>query len=392
MRVRTASFLAVAAGALAIAGLVAGVWPAPPARPAARADEWNLRITPGGGACHRSEGASAPAAADACGSFQAAYRAAQPGDRIMIGGGRYSSQSIAMDERKARARASVVFEPGPGQDVVLDGDLTVAASRAVFRGHEHPHDFHVRYVISLASSGPTTSSHVAFEQLDGAAFVIGPNDHISIVGGDWGPNTLTCGGANQYENKITADDSAGARVPTAILLEGLRIHDQNSTDLACQHMGGLVVSAADGLTIRNSHWSQTAVYDIEAGDFTHGRYGNPRNVLITGNWFGAPVLQDGSTDDGQAEIQLAEPGRYEHWRVRDNAFTNGPALNFDGNTELVDVEVTDNVGRRADCAAAAEVTWRGNEWIERPCSADDRKIATLPYRRTTIGAEDYRRR
>ncbi|MEA2168871.1 MAG: hypothetical protein QOF76_2171, partial [Solirubrobacteraceae bacterium] len=287
MRTRTGPLVAAAAGALAVAAVIGGLGPASPAQPAAgpagpaRATLW---VTPSGGACRRTERSSARAHADACGTFEAAYRSAHPGDRIVIGGGTYPSQSVGVDQTKVRAHESVVFEPGPGQDVTVDGDLTVAASHVIFRGHARPYDFHVRNVISQATPGPGTSSHVTFEQLDGAAFVIGPNDHISILGGDWGPNTLTCGGADQYENKITPDDSIGPRVPTAIVLDGLRIHDQNSADLGCQHMGGLMVVAADGLTIRNSHWSQAAVYDIEVGDFTHGRYGNPRNVLLEGNW------------------------------------------------------------------------------------------------------------
>jgi hypothetical protein len=177
-------------------------------------------------------------------------------------------------------------------------------------------------------------------------------------------------------------------VPTAVVIDGVRIHDQRSEDLDCQHVGGLMVVSADGLVIRNSRWSRAAVYDIEVGDFTHGRFGNPRHVLIEGNWFGAPVGQDGRTNDGQAELQVSEGGEYNDWELRGNHFVNGPALNFDGGATLHNVHVVDNVGTHPNCENTPGVQWSGNRWIDPPCSAADRRIRALPYADARPGVDD----
>ena len=71
------------------------------------------------------------------------------------------------------------------------------------------------------------------------------------------------------------------------MLDGLFIHDQNSgaLDATGCHMGGLMVISADGLTIRNTVFARTVVYDITVGDFTRAgeggqQYGNPRDVVL----------------------------------------------------------------------------------------------------------------
>ncbi|HEU4975488.1 MAG TPA: hypothetical protein VFT50_10405 [Baekduia sp.] len=383
---RLAPLLAVALAAVAVglAALLPSSSPAPPPLPATGPTVW---VDHDGGTCQRTTGPYRDATA--CSTLDTAYEAARPDDRVLIRGGTYPSQRIGVDPTKVGDARRVVLEPAPGDVVRIAGDLTVAGSHLVVSGGGGRSRLHLRYAISEATDPAQSSSRdVTFENLDGAGFVIGPTERITVRGGDWGPNVLRCGDAAGQESKITPLDTFPGRLPRDIVLDGLRIHDQNSADLSCQHTGGLSVVSADGLTIRNTRWSQSAVYDLAVGDFT-GRYGNPRDVLLENNWFGAAVLQDGRTPDGQPELQLAEPGVYERWTVRFNSFVVGPALNFDGGATFSGGQVVANIGGRSGCGAARDgVTWAANLWRAERCTGADRLVRSLPYEATRVGAED----
>ena len=321
-----------------------------------------------------------------CASFDRAYQVAQPGDTVRVAGGHYPPQTIGVEVSKVKAAANVTFRPAPGAAVTIDGDLHVLGSHITFRGTSGRSGFRLRNLYSDPTEGPDTSNHVSFEYLRGAAFEIGPNVNIKILGGDWGPNV--CTGNKSLENSVTPLYTEPGRVPTNIVLDGLRIHDQNSANLSQCHMGGLNVVSASGMTIRNTVFSRNAVYDIEVGDFTR-QFGNPRHVLLENNVFGAPVLQDRVTDDGQVELQLQSAGRYDDWLIRFNSFKNGIGLNFDGGGTYRNVRVLGNIGERADCGASGPtVTWAYNVWTDQRCGRTDRQLSRLPYVRAHPPADE----
>ena len=155
-----------------------------------------------------------------------------------------------------------------------------------------------------------------------------------------------------------------------------------------------MVISADGLTIRNTTFSQTAVYDMSVGDFTRSggapAYGHPRRVLLENNWFGAPVEEDGVTNDDQPELQFSEDGLFDDWLIRFNSFHNGLRLAWDSGAQWRNVRVIGNVGGTMDCNATdANVVWGQNAWVDNPCTGADRRLQSLPYVRTQIGSEDF---
>ena len=198
-------------------------------------------------------------AAEPCRTFDRAYRVAEPGDRVEVGGGEYSTQEIGVDASKLGASEDVVFEPAPGQIVTIDGNLLVAASHVAFRGSDEPYDFRVRLAATVATRGPSTAGHVTFENLDGASFSISATHHVTIKGGDWGPNTLCPNGepdGTGQENKIGPDGNIPGQVPEDIVLDGLFIHDQNSGAL---NRDGLPHGRPDGDRRRRAHGPQHGV-------------------------------------------------------------------------------------------------------------------------------------
>ena len=312
-----------------------------------------------------------------CLTFNRAYRAARPGDTVVIGGGTYPPQTVAVDPTKVHATANVTFEPAQDARVIIAGDLHMLGSHAVFQAAPGTGDFRMRYLYSDATDGPDTSTHVSFDFLRGAAFQIGPNADITIHGGQWGPNE--CGSNPSIEPSITPLYSDPGREPTHIVLDGLHIFGQSSPDLQECHIGGLSVVSVNGLVLRNTVFSRDMVYDMAVGDFTK-QFGNPRNVVIENNVFGAPVAQDKVTDDGQPELQTEDPGVYQNWLVRFNSFKNGIALNFDGGAIFQGSRVVGNIGSRADCRADGPgVQWAYNLWVGGRCGPTDGRLRRLPY-------------
>jgi hypothetical protein len=316
---------------------------------------------------------------------------ADPGEGIQIAGGTYPAQRIRVDQSKVAASADVVFFPAPGQTVAIDGNLEMLGSHAIFRGSANPSNFKLRVLSSEAVAGATTSNHVTFENLDGAAFSIGPNRNITISGGDWGPNVI-CRDPGAEENKIGPDGDIADQVPENILLTGLYIHDQNSANLSRCHMGGLMVISANGLTIRRTVFSQTVVYDMTVGDFT-GEYGNPRRVVLENNWFGAPVegLPHDTVNDGQPELQFSDAGLFDDWLIRFNSWHNGLRLAWDSDATWRNIRVVGNAGGTMDCNETdANVTWSQNAWVDRPCDGTtDIRLSSLPFVDSDPGSEDF---
>ena len=375
-------FAAVLAG-LALTQLVLVLLTGRPAteRPARSGDPTVFVSSSGsdGGSCSRVA---------ACASFDRAFRVAAPGEVIEIAGGVYPSQTIDVDDSKLDAGAPVVFRPAPGEIVQIDGDLRMAGSHAVFAGSAHPYNFKLRNLYSDADQDATRSStDVRFENLDGDGFQIGPTTNITLAGGDWGPST-SCSQEAALQPKITGLFTHPGRVPTNIVLDGLHIHDINSADLTRCHTGGLGIESANGLILRNNTFSQTAVYDIQIGDFS-GQFGNPTHVLIENNWFGAPVHQDGTTNDGQPELQLSENGPYSDWLIRHNSFHNGLAARWDPDATHENFRVVANIATATDCQITPDITYAYNLWTDKPCDPTDRLTDHLPYNNPTIGQEDF---
>ena len=342
----------------AVAALMAA--PVPPPAPA-------VFVSPSGsdaGRCTRAQ---------PCASFDRAYRVAKPGQTIELAGGTYPPQTVGVDPTKVSATSDVVFQPARGASVTIAGDLVMRGSHAVFK------DIGLRFLYSDAVRGPTTSNHVTFEGFHGQAFLIGPNSYITILGGDWGPNT----GPNTEENKVGPDGTIPGQWPAHIVLNGLYIHDQNSNDLSTQHMGGLFLISGGPITLENSHFARDVVYDVQVQDFTNVDccgmdYGPVHDMVMQGNVFEQPVtsLPEGAANDNQPEVQLdpRSGACWRNWTIRRNSFQNGLAVGFDAQPCFANSTVSGNIGPAPGFQCwpnAAGLTWMDNIWTGGSCSPAD---------------------
>ena len=118
------------AGSAAAASAQTAVVAAADATPPPASGNANVWIDTNGGTCVRQATATTYVDSAACGSFDAAYDRASPGDTVNIAGGSYGSQSINGDKGST---TPVIVQTAPNATVNMSG-LTVSADYTNVRG------------------------------------------------------------------------------------------------------------------------------------------------------------------------------------------------------------------------------------------------------------------
>jgi hypothetical protein len=349
-----------------------------------------------------------------CASWNRAYGLARPGQVVVVAGGRYPGQLL--QSRAALKNLSpgcapgstaqcVVFRPAAGQTVTIDGGLEVRGSSVWVDGAASPasgvpsraRSYNLRvngYVATTANSAADHPDHVIFEGIDAVNFGVFNVDTVTFRNMDVGPATVTSGCAIKqgpgFENKIGFGGGV-TYVPRKVTLDGLLIHNQNgdSGRIASDcHFGGLFLVTVDGLTIRNSVFSQNVVYNIQVQNFSGPA---PSNVTLENNWFGCSVewlYVSETTCARQADLQFNAASRFSNWLIRYNSFAGGLSQYVPG-ASYENVRVLGNAGARPSTCYPG-MTFAYNAWAGHGCAATDRNVRRLPFVSSTPGSEDFR--
>ena len=202
-----------------------------------------------------------------CRTFNRAYHVAPAGATVDVRAGSYGDQIVSGPRTAGRP---VVFRPAPEADVRL-GELRTDPNGAG--------NFEIRGM-TLADAYLASGTHdVTLRGNTMQLFYLRTTANISIVGGKVGgqllsPNSPTIGAADAEPSKNTVIDH--------VLFHDIRI---DPSVVPAQHGECLFVQEADGLTIRNSTFRDCSDFDIYFHQISGG--GNPRNVLLENNFFGA---------------------------------------------------------------------------------------------------------
>ena len=195
-----------------------------------------------------------------CRSFEHVYGVAQGGRQVIVEGGAYGRQMITRVGRAASA-GTVRFVASGSRPRV--SSLIVLGSHVEFDG--------------LSFSEWKTldpADHVTFRNDSEGRFTIASATNVSVIGGSAGP-------FQDSSNNIAPVDATTTKAPQNILIDGVRFHDYTKASptahVDCLHSWGV-----DGLTIRNSRFSNCEHFDILL-DQT-GNAGLPRNVTIENNF------------------------------------------------------------------------------------------------------------
>jgi chitodextrinase len=341
--------------------------PPPPSPPGAR-----LFVSPSG-----SDAGSCSSAAP-CRSFQRAYQLAAPGTVVEVAGGTYPGQGLSAVAGKTAP--NVVFEEAPGAQVILGGISVAGADYVTFRGFEtgYVDATHQRGV----HAGPG-STYVTFEDIDAGSVSSWFADHLTVLGGDYGP----CYSPPKDCSNNKQDASRN------VLIDGATFHDLLAAP--GDHWECMYVNGSDGFTIRNSRFRGCAIFDLfltisgsDAGAMGH------RNVLIENNWFESAWTESGPVRGWSALslswCQNAAQPSYRNVTIRNNSFQNGAGIEKDLNAsgagcQFQNVRVTGNLASYGGCQSGFSYDW--NLWSgSSTCSATDRNLASFPYVNNAHGA------
>jgi endonuclease YncB( thermonuclease family) len=216
-----------------------------------------------GGACS----AAAP-----CGSFEAAYAVAQPGDVVIVAGGTYPRQVVPSPGKPAPA---IEFRAADGASVVAAG-IDVRADNVVMRGMR-------------SSSYLDLDSSNAADPIENVRFVnMHTNTHLLLNARDF----VWQGGSIGPSFNEKASMIGGSPPSYRATYDSVLWHDatRNSADV---HMECFYVTGIQGLTIRNSRFSNCAVFDLLLTKLPADP--QPRDVLIENTVFERSRDVDGSS-------------------------------------------------------------------------------------------------
>jgi hypothetical protein len=320
-----------------------------------------LWIDSDGGTCVRQSIPQEYDSATACGTFNAAYIAAQPGDRVLVKekSGGYAVETIANDSSKT-SNDDVLFEAALDENPAINGDSNINGDHITFKN------------LSIEEwDVEASATDITFDNVDSNTFdIFGTN--VSINGGDFGPVV------DDYA--FIGSASAPDIDPAEISITGAYFHDSSrspGSHIECLHVASVV-----GFTLRNSKFEDCAVFDVFFTLNKNGVY--PQDITVENNWF-APSIDGGVqsvTFDGDCIPTSTDtacgvfPGptlyaNYSNVIVRNNSFGQEMSVDNEGNT-LTNFLVQGNLGDTAGCNSQAN--YQQNLWIGTTCGASDVNI------------------
>ena len=281
---------------------------------------------------------SACTAVAPCGSLEAAYRAAAPGDVVQIAGGSYPKQTIPALGRPAPA---VEIAAVPGATVQFSG-LDVKADNVIVRG------VHTSFA-DVEGSASDFVDNVRFFDVHARTHWVSAARDFTWTRGSIGPN----------HNK-TPHVIGGTPTSYRLVYDQILWHDA-TRDASDVHIECLLALGPQGLTIRNSRFTNCAVFDILISRILSDP--PPRDFVIENTVLEASKDVDGS--NGYYTLMTGED-LFDGFTLRNNVW--GLAISLPG--PLRDARIVGNVGQAASCRSG--VTYSHNVFGDRKCSSSDR--------------------
>src|SRR4051794_3059104 len=242
---------------------------------------------------------SACSAAHPCGSLETAYRAASPGDVVQVAGGSYGPQVVPSLGRPAPA---IEFRSAPGASVVFDG-LDVRGDWVTLRGMRSS-----TYLDLDPKGSSDPIEHVHFIDMHTKTHYAGNARDFVWTRGSIGPSH------NEKASFIGATP-----VSRRLTYDGVLWHDAVRDD-ASVHMECLYAASVQGLTIRNSRFTNCAVFDVfitRIGDDPQ-----PTDVVFENNVF-EHSTDVGSNSTAYAAFALHPDVKLNRIVLRNNVWEQG---------------------------------------------------------------------
>ncbi len=325
-------------------------------------------------------------------TFNKAYRAASPGQTVVVLTGTYAMTDagrgetyIDVDSSKSSATQDVTF--------VADGPIAFAATNFAFRPGVHHvtmrGSFAFRVVLfGYGGSYPTYVNNITLDGVSLYSYDMPGPRSITIKNSQIGPIHQGYGAAQTSKpvgQRLVIGDPIEdffAHFPTGttgqfieplihnqsantaqnILFDNCHMTGNNVKDAANMHGGAMFVTNTNGLTVQNCTFDNNVTFNIETWET-----GSLDNVIIQNNVFGYPVYTydpsdvgggtAGETTGSFGDVSLGTTGlSYSNWLIRYNSFSHG--LRLSGT--MTNVRVVGNILGNSSFSNATGVTFDHN--------------------------------
>jgi endonuclease YncB( thermonuclease family) len=290
---------------------------------------------------------SACTAVAPCASFDAAYRAAAPGDSVEVAAGSYGTQRIPALGKPGPA---IEFRPAAGAGVTL-GEFDVLADHVTVRSMSMA----AGEVGSVSANDPVEG--VTFIDVNAAEHWLSNGRDFTWKGGSIGP---------RVDKQIAFIGGSPASYRTTY--DGVLFHDATRTSSSV-HTECLFAMGVQGLTVRNSRFRNCAVFNAYIGKI--GSDPDPRDVLFENN-----VMEKSMDVGGKSGYyaMIFDKAAFKNITLRNNTFAQGVLLgDASTGTSFENARLTGNIMATGNCSAS--VSYSRNIFTDRKCGASDRAVA-----------------
>lgn len=247
----------------------------------------------------------------ACGSdLNSAYQAASPGTVYTLSACNYPATTLLYQASKATANQRVVFQ-GVAGTVVADLNLR-GAQHAEFRMLKVTNDV---YSIPQNNTGcGADTKDIVLSNVSATTVFLRSAQDFSMTGG--------VVGHRHDGTPPTVGPFNGCTLPKNVTFDGVLFTDIDSDGCAggisACHISGFFVQGVDGLTIRNSTWTDIAVFDSYVSPIVASA--QIKNVLYENNRF------DAVTDGGFYSLRVNPDTVVPQIALRNNSFGQAVSL------------------------------------------------------------------
>lgn len=248
-------------------------------------------------------------------SWDAAYKAAQPGDTITLTAGTYTAQTLFADASKT-SPDDVIFQPAQGASVTVT-DLSLGTTTAAGASHVTFRDFKV--TAGLVTRPGTDD--VTFERMDAGVLNISGSGALGVklIRSDIGPWKDAVSHVKQGAQNVLIDSSV--------------FHDFTITDPVKHSECLMIWGGAGRTTIRNTVFRNCTDFDVLV------KSPSAREIILENSFFDVPMPGNTATftcnpncpRGGNAIRYSGATETYAGSAVRDNIFAVAVRIGIDCN-------------------------------------------------------------
>ena len=340
----------------------------------------NLWVDTNGGLCVRGIIATAYLDLSACGSLNAAYQAALPGDVILVTAGTYQDQII--NSKPTAGSPGVVIQAAPDAAVTIK-ELKISASWLTLRNMT---------VMPVAGRTPSdklidikpgprylTLDNVDLDgriggvrQLRDGLGISGDTDYVTVRNSD-----ICC----VQDSKLIQIQTYGTSIQNRHLtFSGNTIHDDWQTD-SSKHLECLWLEGISDFLFEGNHLWDCALNAIIANADEGGTYANW--TIINNVFESADAGVGGVPPDFDA---CASTHPKTNWYFAYNYFSRGLALTSCGGS-LGWLTLRGNIGAAGDFECGSGAIWEYNTWAQRKCSTTDTQNSNITSASNYVAAK-----